>query len=341
MKHRFLKTKFVWALSLLGIVTITGILLAQSPRRPWGMRWDTVATNTDVCGRYAHGAVVYLDRLWVFGGLDEEGFLNDVWWSTNGENWALVTSLANWSPRSHFATVAFRDQIWIFGGHDGTTLNDVWRSEDGRDWELVRESAPWAPRSSHTAIVYEDAIYLMGGHGKHERFNDVWKSTDGISWEQLTDNAPWEARSHHAVEVHDGQLILAGGATYDFDERDDYRLFNDIWVSEDGATWTQITDSAPWTPRAFLELVSVGEYLLLLGGMDQLVGAPENRDFWRSRDGQTWELQTDEGGFRHRYAHTILFHNDNLWAIAGYNPRGGFMSPVRNVRRISLTGMPR
>ena len=83
----------------------------------------------------------------------------------------------------------------------------------------------------------------------------------------------------HAAVVFDGKMWLFGG--------DDLSstLNNEVWSSEDGVTWTQVTDAAPWPPRiGSCALVHDGQ-MWVLGGLviDSLAEIYQDvNDVWSS-----------------------------------------------------------
>jgi hypothetical protein len=188
-------------------------------------------------------------------------FFNDVWRSTDGVEWEQMTEAAPWEGRAGLRAVVFDEQLWIFGGstNDDSAIvgpggpqriyfNDVWRSTDGAEWELVTDDAPWEPRAGAVVVAKDDAMYLLGGEDgftctplpdcEPPYFNDVWRSTDGADWELVTENAGWSPRPGHQCAVVDDQFVCFGG----------FGLIEnpvDVWVSEDGETWSELADP-PW-----------------------------------------------------------------------------------------------
>jgi hypothetical protein len=60
-------------------------------------------------------------RMWLMAGwhdgrLPSDGARNEVWSSTDGVNWLMVTKNAGWSPRLASGAVVFKDRMWIIGG---------------------------------------------------------------------------------------------------------------------------------------------------------------------------------------------------------------------------------
>ncbi|MGA1051167.1 MAG: hypothetical protein ACO3WU_02615 [Ilumatobacteraceae bacterium] len=180
-------------------------------------------------------------------------------------------------------------------------FDDVWRSPDGVTWEQVTDDAPWQPRAGLSAEVVGDHIYVLAGSQNDDSsivgsggpariyFNDVWRSTDGADWELMTDAAPWEPRAGGATVERDGLLFLFGGEdgfTCEPLPDCDPPYFNDVWVTSDGATWVEVTESAGWSPRPGHVCNLVGNQFLCFGGF----GLLENpTDMWISADGATWQ----------------------------------------------------
>lgn len=226
---------------------------------------------------------------------------NDIWRSDDqGVSWKLVTKEATWSPRAYHFCVFLNDSIFVMGGQGGDGLfeffDDIWKSDDfGITWHLVTEHAPWGKRAGGYAFVYEDEIYLMAGancnrlefpcnlDGKRNYFDDIWKSADGQHWEQIATGIPCMKREGIIVVPQDGVFYAFGG-----DNGFNGPYFNDVWISKDkGKTWTELVEHADWSERTGHVAVSVGEYIVMIGGY------PDLTDIWRSRDGKKWELVSE------------------------------------------------
>src|SRR5690606_23927724 len=80
--------------------------------------WTKVADSVAWQPRDSQGQLVYKNSMWIFGGWfkSDEAPPRDVWKSTDGIHWELVTALAPWK-HSDFPMVAnFRNKMWIMGG---------------------------------------------------------------------------------------------------------------------------------------------------------------------------------------------------------------------------------
>jgi len=136
--------------------------------------------------------------LWVFGGnrLDLQSVQNDVWRSSDGAHWELVTSAAAWQPRMQHASFVFQDKIWLIAGRNQSSgqgaLCDVWSSRDGRSCTLATSCAPFASRVGHGAIEFASRMWVYGGG---ETSSDVWSSANGVDWVQPLFRAVVESQS--------------------------------------------------------------------------------------------------------------------------------------------------
>jgi len=194
----------------------------------------------------------------------------------------------------------------------------VWASRDGAAWERVAEQAGWSPRLGAAAAVHQGRMWLCGGNEQyffgnesHLR-NDVWSSADGATWTQATERAPWAPRAYHAMLEFKGKLWVLGGGNY----LPAYQAYNDVWSSEDGATWTQATAHAPWHERIWFSAVVYRGAMWVLGGWSK----EPNRnygDVWYSTDGANWHELKTPTVWSDRHEHSAYVFQDKLWVVAG------------------------
>jgi len=262
-----------------------------------GATWIQMTANAKFKPRIQSGKVVMPDgSIILMGGYWTENpsrtsnSMNDVWRSTdNGATWTQMTANAGWTPRYSFSSIVMPDNsILLMGGHAGSTvMNDVWRSTDnGVTWTQLTSDAKWMPREAFSSVAMPDgSIVLMGGRGDvlgHVVIlRDVWQSTDnGATWALMTEKAEWTPReSFSSVGMPDGSIVLMGGDWYSDSSRTPHFL-NDVWRSTDtGVTWTKITGSVSWTPRAGFSSVAMPDgSIVLMGGGQSLAF---KNDVWR------------------------------------------------------------
>ena len=118
--------------------------------------------------------MVFDNKIWVLGGRDKSRTsLNDVWWSSDGRNWANANANNHWAGRDFLTAVVFDNKMWIMGG-DGGPKNDVWWSSNGTSWTKVNSSGHWSTRNRHAAVTLDEQMFLIGGNGDSGQKGDVW-----------------------------------------------------------------------------------------------------------------------------------------------------------------------
>lgn len=137
---------------------------------PWSPRqlWDNV--------------VVHRDRIWIIGGgiqrYHPAKSYRDVWSSTDGIHWDLMTSHAPWPGRIWNSCVTYQDRMWMMGGFQSEpgfiNLNDVWWSDDGEQWHELKTSAIWSPRHEISPYVLNNKLWVVAGNG-WPLCNDIWQ----------------------------------------------------------------------------------------------------------------------------------------------------------------------
>ena len=285
-----------------GVVVIFGKPKAPPPFDPATLTWSEVTKSAAWEPRDSAAAFVYDNKMWIEGGLDgnnapsglhhaveygDAPYFNDIWSSTDGHTWKLEATSTDWKPRRSMSIVEFNGSLWMFGGWspiDGYQ-SDVWESHDAIHWTKAVSKAAFIPREGQWVEVWQGKLWMTGGVNYEARktFNDVWYSSDGITWTEAPD-APWPSRWDHATAIFDGKLWMTGGM--DLGAHKD-NAFNDEWYTEDGMTWTKVTDNAVWPARQGHQLIPYQGYLWILGRLNDDIDGGRN-DVWYSKDGLSW-----------------------------------------------------
>ena len=246
---------------------------------------------------------------------------------------------------------------------------DVWKSTDvGATWRKVAQWQPgqvapgmWAPRAYFGAVTHRGRMFVIGGQNFQTQpnpiypdgcaflppgvpclpflpdstfFDEVWSSKDGATWTPETLDAPWEGRAGLSAVVHKGAIYVLGGSQGDDASTGGTGrvLFNDVWMSRDGRTWTEVLGKGPrWSPRAGAAVVSKDGYLYLLGGergfscgfdpaspCQPATATLYFNDVWRSRDGARWERVTAAAGWSPRPGHQCVVLVNEIVCFGGY-----------------------
>ena len=279
--------------------------------------------------------------------------------------WNLINGETRWTPRAGLQVVNLKNRFYLMGGRtprppgftpipgDSDIWGDVWKSDDrGISWQKILETNDeqhWPARAYFQAVTRNSYMYVLGGQNfklepndcpplvpdcppfvsSSDFFNDVWRSRDGIHWQQMTGAAPWAGRAGLSSVVHRGEIYIMGGSFNDDPAvigGPPTRVYlNDVWKSRNGTDWVQMTDNAPWEPRAGAITVTKNGYIYLLGGEDGFTCLPQSprcppyyNDVWRSRDGSHWELVTAAADWAPRPGHQVLVLLNHFILFGGF-----------------------
>lgn len=277
--------------------------------------------------------------------------------------WNETNMNATWPGRAGLQVLNHKDKFFLMGGR--TPLNifdlpypvpgasiiwgDVWESTDyGSSWNLILppSNPAWPPRAYFQAVNKGDYMYILGGqnfnivpnpdiqgfppfYAQSDFFNDVWRSQDGVHWTEQTSNAEWDKRAGLSAVVFNDEIYVMGGSV-----NDDFSItpygpariyFNDVWKSSDGIQWTQLTDNAPWAPRAGGIAVVKDDYIYMIGGEDGFTCnaqtprcPPYFNDVWRTKNGVDWELVNAACDWPSRPGHQVVVANNKFVLFGGF-----------------------
>ena len=289
--------------------------------------WVKETDKAEWKARDSQGEVVYKNKLWILGGWfnSNEASSREVWSSSDGKHWNLENKSAPWIHSDLAMSIVFKGKMWMMGGwYNGrmeghSASNKLWVSSDGVNWKLATGRAAWSPRAGAAIVEFKGKMWLIGGtenylFGNNESLkNDIWYSSNGEKWKLATKNAGWPPRAFHQAAVLNGKIYVFGGGNY-FPE---YRAENDVWSSEDGIHWIQVTAAAPWHERLWFSSVVYRNRIWVMGGWSN---NPDKNwsDVWYTKDGKNWKLFKSNVCWNERHEQSAFVYDDKIW-IAGGN----------------------
>lgn len=190
--------------------------------------WNLVTKSAAWQPRAGLGGIMHKGKLVIAGGCHDNvkydpgafrTFYTDVWSSSDGENWELLTSSPGWKGRSGPRLVSFQDKLFIIAGEvgftTGTQLADIWSSsDDGRTWQEIQAVPAFSPRSGHGVVALDNYLVLVAGWPE---LSDIYYSKDGSQWTRSAGHA-WNCNSTDCGKfdfwpvVHNGRLFTLGGS---------------------------------------------------------------------------------------------------------------------------------
>jgi len=270
----------------------------------WKGQFHKIQTFNPPPVRVCHGALVYKDSLFIYGGHvpSEQGdyitsVRSDLWeYKISTHEWKKV---CNFEPLTETAPILYNDKMYIFGG-----FINSWRTSTIIEFDFVTkkyaktstedtQSAMGAPpkgRSAYSALVYKNCMYIYGGWDGHESMNDIHCfNLDTKQWvqqpEQPTNSVAPCVRSHIAWVWQDSMYIWGGYGQNGHPTE----LFRYNFLEQDPSKrWTQVSvKGTPPCGRSRMKCVVSENRVLILGGWDRkkLLG-----DLWElNMESLTWK----------------------------------------------------
>lgn len=297
--------------------------------QPVSVNWMLETPNAAWQARDSQGELVYKNKLWILGGWFNamDAPPRDVWNSSNGKSWQLINNNAPWIHSDLPMSIVFKNRMWMMGGwYNGrlpghSASNKVWSSKNGMQWDLQTDSAAWTPRCASAVVEFKGKLWLLGGiedyyFGTDKSLkNDVWYSSNGKDWSQATADAGWSPRAYHQAAVLNGKIYVFGGGNY----VPQYQAYNDVWSSEDGVTWEQVSAAAPWQARLWFSSVVYRERIWVIGGWSNNP-YKNHADVWSTKDGKNWEQLKSDIIWKERHEPSAFVFKDKIWVAGGMTP---------------------
>uniref|UniRef100_J3MLB2 tRNA wybutosine-synthesizing protein 2/3/4 n=1 Tax=Oryza brachyantha TaxID=4533 RepID=J3MLB2_ORYBR len=131
--------------------------------------WSNVDCTGDLLRpRHRHAAAAVDHKLYVFGGLSDDGICSCMnIMDTESTQWNVISSDEKWPCARHsHSLVSYGSKLFMLGGHDGQrALNDFYSFDTTTlKWnkENTNGKAP-SPRFSHCMFIYKDYLGILGG----------------------------------------------------------------------------------------------------------------------------------------------------------------------------------
>ena len=168
--------------------------------------------------RCKHSACIYQNQMYLFGGWDSSGKLNDMYrYLFDRNEWEVIPCTNPPPARSAHSVAIYQNSMYLFGGIGDNKYNDMYRfSFKTNQWSLINQRHAPPRRSSYGgAHVYNDRLYLVCGLGCG-KFNDCHAfDFRTAEWSELTyseDSRVIPAkRGRHTCVLSGEHLYMFGG----------------------------------------------------------------------------------------------------------------------------------
>ncbi len=278
---------------------------------PDGVTWTRETASAAFPPRYAAQVVTDGTTLMLFGGNGDLGMqIVDVWSSTNGRSWSLLSTPHVTSMGSFFQAAASGGAWWILGGLSG----DVWRSTSGANWAPATVDARIPDFLSVTATGYQGKLWAVGLHAQ------LFSSVDGIAWTTVVDPLPL-ATDYASLIALPSKLLLVATANPGVPQ-----AHIEAWQSTDGSQWTQLASSLPFDTTGPLQLTVFASKAWAFTATVANSGAVTPQ-IWSSVDGATWTQAAVSPAFGLLTGYQVVAYANKMYLVGG-NRLGGLTNEV-------------
>lgn len=143
-------------------------------------------------------------------------------------------------------------------------------------------------------------------------------------WQLVASSTEWTPRDSSASFVFNNKMWMMGGLNGNNVPSNNHKpeywkadFFNDIWSSEDGATWVREVEHAEWSPRRSMSVVEYDGTLWMFGGWSQKTGYEVG--IWKSSDALHWEQVSKSAPWGIREGQSVEIFLGKLWLFGGVN----------------------
>ncbi len=279
-------------------------------------QWTEYTPGTAPSARMGHTIANVNNRVFLFGGLDANGVLNDTWeWDKTNHTWQNKNSANPPPARYYHATAAQGGKMWIFGGvgENDVVLGDVWSYDpEANSWQQApstRAETYSLSRYNHTATpLPNNLIAIYGGYttiGGNPADRNLWLyNTTGV-WTQKAP-LPYEPFGGHAAAHYDEAFLVHGGYLGDvmFDKLWKYTIASDTWEMMNP------TGAVP-SARAGHASAYYGNQWYIFGGINQSSSV--------LKDNRAFNFATGVWGSKTDIPTNLAFSSAAVYDDQGYN----------------------
>jgi hypothetical protein len=299
-----------------------------------------------------------------------ENTSDEVWSSADGVAWRLELSHGHgqFERRHGHNMMLWKDKLWMIGGdhHQGRYNHDVVSSPDGVNWTVElgpgKTPPPWSPRGLQISGVYAGKLWTVGGQeltgvlDTQVIHNDVWNTSDGVHWTQVAADAPASATRWRGCGAVDGLVEFKGrmwlvGCARHRDDAQGHTMYNEVWSTTDGVTWTRHSEP-PWKGKIWHNALVWDDRLWILfgytyGDLEAGWTSGNAREIWHSADGESWTALPIDSPVPGSHAQGVAVTEGALLLAGGnysFDPTDGFgksawrLVPYRGAAVTSWTG---
>lgn len=290
-----------------------------------GTDWEELSARPDVFSPPEGQVQLFATEAILWALENTGGNVNTLWCSTDGVTWEKRTEHLELPQNIGYFGVEYNG-LWLIPRTEARHYaipDRILHTPDFKSWATFVFEGPNFNMYSNIFVVHEEKFWLFDAKPNERELplSRVYSSSNGANWTLETDTPAWGERTAMGVVSHQGRLWMFGGHDWGRSDGNPGKLYNDVWVSDDGKEWERVLEEAPWEARQSPYVVSLNGKIVMLCG-ERASDKPLGywiQDAWSTIDGVAWEQLSTEVPFRlsRDYSPPVVF-NGKIWVVGAY-----------------------
>ncbi|KAM3138304.1 hypothetical protein pb186bvf_009580 [Paramecium bursaria] len=184
------------------------------------LKWMLMDVREKFSPRTGHAACIYQNRIYIFGGIDYQGVINNDLQVFDGNSWIRLYPVGYaLQPRSGAKMISLEDCLLIFGGYRRGDLQNqepLYYNELVRyivkENKLVLEQLSLSPlkRTDHSMTEHNGSVFIFGGTSENKQIlGDLWKFKK--EWKKMNVEFNISHRFGHTANTYQNSMFIFGG----------------------------------------------------------------------------------------------------------------------------------
>ncbi|MDD5090838.1 MAG: hypothetical protein PHQ23_07950 [Candidatus Wallbacteria bacterium] len=195
-----------------------------------GVHW-TESTWPDIPARADHQSIVFRNKMWLFGGSNDSGYVKEIWSLQTGSGWQKEADDCLFSARAGHTVAAYLNRLWLVGGigisDSKEVWNDAWSTADGVNWEQSSINTGFGLRFGHGLVSQNNRLLLIGGqtfaNGSLNSTAEIWY-TEPAHYPLTVSIEPAAAAVSGAWRIAGESVWLESGTSIEWTDGDSYEV---------------------------------------------------------------------------------------------------------------------
>ncbi|PKV50002.1 galactose oxidase-like protein [Aquimarina sp. MAR_2010_214] len=230
-----------------------------------GIDW-VLAQDTPLFGAIdRHYAIVFKNKLWIYGGIRGGNISRSIYSSDDGINWTEEIEITPFNQYNNMTMTVFNNKLWRIAAYnsniaDPSNERHIYSSTDGLNWTLETENHGFDFKYGMAVSNLNNTLYGVLEKGDpSNRSVTIRTSTDGVTWNELSNNTTINFSYNPTLTVLNNRLNIVSGSN-----------LTNYYQSSNGIDWELATNRSAITGKLKYAFASLNGKLYAVAGGSSL-----------------------------------------------------------------------